>query len=140
MATRKNGTTTDPVTGESTVPEAIDVDSNGWRPSPGDILTGTLTDITIGGTGRASFGVYPIITLRKANGTEVMVHAFHHTLRTRLKEMRPELGHELTITYLGRQNQVNRDGSPRMDENGAQFALEMYEVTSPQFEFDWSQI
>lgn len=140
MATSRTTAKTDPVTGASTVPEAIDFDAHGWRPSPGDILTGNLVDITIGGTGANSLGTYPIITLRKKDGREVAVHAFHHTLRNRLKEMRPAIGDDLTITYLGPQDQTDRDGNPKTDRDGRQMTLEMYEVKSPQFEFDWTQI
>jgi hypothetical protein len=141
MATSTTKTTTANKAETPAVPEAIDFDANGWRPSPGDILTGELVDVTMGGTGAESFGKYPIITLRKQDsGREVAVHAFHHTLRNRLKEMRPELGHHLTITYFGPQDQVDRDGNPKLDLAGRQKTLEMYEVTSPEFQFNWDAI
>jgi len=122
------------------VPEAIDVEGGGWRPTPGEILTGRIVDIRTGGTGRNSFGAYPILTMERANGSTVDVHAFHHTLKTRLREMRPKVGHTLTITYLGAQEQVERDNTPRYDREGKQMTLELYSVESPEFEYDWSSI
>lgn len=124
----------------ATVPEAIDFDANGWRPAPGDILEGTLVDITTGGTGVGSFGRYAILTVRKADGREVAVHAFHHTLKERLREMRPKVGHELKISFLGTQEQVDKDGKPKLGDDGSPKTLTLYSVESPDFEFDWDRL
>lgn len=130
MATSKNSTAPE------TVPEAIDFDRGGWRPEPGDSLTGTVADLTTGGDG-SEFGRYPIVVMKRKDGSEVAVHAFHHTLKNRLREMRPKVGHTLTITYLGEEAQYEKDGvTPRM-RNGKEMVLNRYTVDSPEFEFNW---
>jgi hypothetical protein len=118
-----------------TVPEAMDFGVEGWRPEKGDTLTGTVEDITSGGSG-SEYGKYPILVLSTKEGGKVAVHAFHHTLKNRLLEMRPKLGHTLTITYLGEEPQYDRDGMPKT-RNGQPMTLNQYTVTSPEFEFSW---
>jgi hypothetical protein len=116
-----------------TVPEAMDFGVQGWRPEPGEKLTGTVEDITTGG---GDFGRYPIVVLSTKDGEKFAVHAFHHTLKNRLVEMRPKVGHTLTITYLGETEQFDRYGNVRM-RNGEPMTLNHYEVTSPEFDFAW---
>ena len=120
-------------TATETVPEAMDFGTEGWRPEPGDTITGTVEDIT---SGQGGYARYPIIVLSTKDGDKVAVHAFHHTLRNRLIEMRPKIGHTLTITYHGEEVQVDKDGNDRM-RDGEPMTLKMYTVTSPEFEFSW---
>lgn len=132
----KTDTKTDakPATKTETVPEAMDFSAEGWRPEPGDVLKGTVVDIT---SGSSEFGRYPIVVLsNKDSGQEVAVHAFHHTLKNRLIEMRPKVGHELTIRYFGEEVQTRKDGSEWLI-NGEPKTLHMYQVESPDFEFSW---
>lgn len=110
--------------------------SNGWRPEAGDQLTGKLTDIT---TGESEYGRYPIVTITTDTGDEVAVHGFHHSLKNRLREMRPALGDTLTIKYLGMVDQLDRDGNVRT-VNGVTKTLAQYNVDSPEFVFDWDRI
>lgn len=107
--------------------------AGGWRPQAGDVVTGKVTDIT---TGSSEFGRYPIVTLTTKDGNEVAVHAFHHTLKNRLREMRPKLGNTLTIQYHGMVDQVDGDGNPRMVD-GEVRQLAQYTAESPEFEFNW---
>lgn len=132
-AAKPAGNATPAKTGNAPVPEVLDFEPQGWRPNPGDKITGTVKDMT---TGDGGFQRYPIITLSLADGTETNIHAFHHTLKNRLVEMRPKRGHVLTITYLGAVDQVNKDGEPLM-VNGEVKTLHRYTVDSPQFEFNW---
>lgn len=74
--------------------------AQGWRPSPGDKVSGQIVDIAATDGG---YGVYPIVTLRSEDGGEVAVHAFHTVLRRELARRRPVVGDELEITYLGKQ-------------------------------------
>lgn len=116
-----------------TVPEAIDFGPEGWRPNPGDSITGKVLDLT---TGQGDYAKYPIVTLQTKDG-EVNVHAFHHTLKNRLREMRPKRGHTLTITFLGEVPQTRKsDGEPIMVD-GKPKTLMMYSADSPEFEFNW---
>lgn len=137
MASRKTDSTVDSTATSQaeTVPEALDLDRGGWRPEPGDVLTGKVADLTTGGDG-SEFGRYPIVVIERKDGTEVAVHAFHHTLRNRLREMRPKVGHTLTITYHGEEPQYDKDGNPRV-KNGREMTLNRYTVDSPEFEFNW---
>jgi hypothetical protein len=116
-----------------TVPEALDFEPKGWRPNPGDSITGTVKDLT---TGDGGYARYPIVMLSLPNGEDVNVHAFHHTLKNRLREMRPKRGHVLTITYLGQEDQTDKDGNV-LKVNGEVKTLHRYTVDSPQFEFNW---
>lgn len=119
-----------------TVPEAIDFGPEGWRPQPGDTITGKVKDLT---TGDMGYGRYPIVTLSTKDG-DVNVHGFHHTLRTRLREMRPKRGHTLTITYHGTEVQRDADGNAKYADNGEVKSLAMYSADSPEFEFDWDSL
>jgi len=128
MATAKANSTP-----AETVPEAIDFGAEGWRPNPGDTITGKVTDLT---TGQGDYAKYPIITLATKDG-DVNVHCFHHTLKNRVKEMRPKRGHTLTITFLGEVPQTRKsDGEPIMLD-GKPKTLMMYAADSPEFEFNW---
>jgi hypothetical protein len=75
--------------------------AEGWKPSPGDRVQGVVTDVTATDGG---YGVYPVVTLRTPDGSEVAVHAFHTVLRKELARRRPGVGDELDITYLGKKS------------------------------------
>lgn len=123
---------------DETVPEAMGEGSGGgWRPEPGDSVTGKLVDVTTGGMS-SEFGRYPIVSLEHKDGTFTHVHAFHHTLKTRLTEMRPKIGHELTITYVGEEEQTDFEGNLKI-RDGEPMTLKLYTVESPQFEYNWDQ-
>lgn len=115
-----------------TVPEALDLSPEGWRPNAGDSITGKVKDLT---TGDGGYQRYPIVTLSTKDG-DVNVHAFHHTLKNRLREMRPKRGHTLTITYLGEEEQRNKNGDVLMVD-GEPKTLKRYTVDSPEFDFAW---
>lgn len=137
-ATNATKADTKPVTKTTpteTVPEAMDFGVDGWQPEPGEVLTGEIVDIT---SGSSEYGRYPIVVIsRKDDGQNVAVHAFHYTLKNRLVEMRPKVGHELTIRFFGEFEQTRKDGSAWVMPDGRVKTLHQYEVTSPQFEFSW---
>lgn len=70
-----------------------------WRPTPGDNLTGALAHREMRTT---EFGTYPIVYIA-ADGDNplVAVHAFHQTLKDGLKELAPQRGSFVSITYVG---------------------------------------
>lgn len=68
----------------------------GWRPEPGDTITGRVKALSLSMPGR--WGSYPILTLD--NGTDI--HAFHSTLKRDLSLLRPVIGDTITITYHGK--------------------------------------
>lgn len=118
-----------------TVPEVLEFDTAGWQPQTGDVVSGTVKDLT---TGESEFGRYPIVVLSQKDGTEVAVHAFHYTLKNRLVEMRPEVGHTLTIACLGETVQTDKEGNPKMFA-GEPKTLYRYDVQSPEFSFNWDR-
>lgn len=44
---------------------------------------------------------YPVVTIEKADGSEVVVHGYHSVLRNRLLELDPRPGDEIGIKVLG---------------------------------------
>lgn len=124
-----------------TVPEALGArvtKSGGWQPEPGDVLTGEVVDITRGGVG-SEYGMYPIVVLSTKDG-DVAVHAFHYALKNRLQEMRPKLGHTLTISFLGSEELTDKDGQPVIADDGSVKTMHRYSVESPEFEFNWDAL
>ena len=69
----------------------------GWKPNPGDEVTGKLIDVAVTENG---WGPYPVLTL-ESGGREVAVHAFHDVLKGELSRRQPKIGDELSIKYLG---------------------------------------
>ena len=78
--------------------------AEGWKPNPGDEITGRVIDIAATDGG---WGMYPIVTLRDEGGTEIAVHAFHDVLKSELARRRPKVGDEVSIKYLGQPNGKN---------------------------------
>lgn len=77
-----------------------------WRPSPGETLEGTVTEITEYDGG--GFGGYPILTVGTEDG-EKAVHAFHTVLRNELAKLDIQVGEKVAILYGGKQR--SKDGS-----------------------------
>lgn len=69
----------------------------GWRPSPGDVLTGKVSEV---GKGWSDYtdSFYPIVTIETDDGKFVNVHCFHEILKQRMLDLRPTIGQEITIT------------------------------------------
>lgn len=72
--------------------------AEGWKPEPGNAVKGVVTDIAATDNG---WGPYPVLTLKREDGSEIAVHAFHDVLRKELARRRPGVGADLEITYLG---------------------------------------
>lgn len=70
-----------------------------WRPSPGDKLVGVVVDIS---ARDGSFGRYPIVTVRTAEGEELAIHAFHEVLAGELARIAPKVGDEIGVKYQGK--------------------------------------
>jgi hypothetical protein len=71
-----------------------------WRPEPGEKVVGEVVEIAsrAGHNGKP----YPIVTLRRDDGTEVAIHAFRSVLRAKLAEAQPDVGDQLGVKYLGK--------------------------------------
>jgi hypothetical protein len=84
-----------------------------WRPQPGQNLTGAVAHREIRTT---EYGTYPVIYIADADSDSlVAVHAFHQTLRDGFKELAPQRGQFVSITYVGEKESKTLDakGSPR---------------------------
>jgi len=66
----------------------------------GGLRPGTVIDLAE----RPGFDdvVYPIIVVRKDDGDEIAVHAFHAVLRAKLAENKPAIGDRIAIRYEGK--------------------------------------
>jgi len=80
--------------------------AQGWNPSEGDTLVGTVLSIKVSQPNE--YGIYPILTLALEDGTPVAVHCFHQTLKERLLEKRPAPGEKVAIQYIGTKESKNR--------------------------------
>jgi hypothetical protein len=78
----------------------------GWKPKPGSVVKGPVTEVTTYSGG--NFGAYPIVTIKTEAG-EVAAHAFHTALRNQLAELNVQPGDEVAILYQGKKQK--RDGS-----------------------------
>lgn len=74
-------------------------DPEGWRPEVGDVVIGTIDEVT---TGNGDFGEYPLLIIEKADGEFIAVHAFHSVLRNEIESLQPSEGDEIGVKYLGK--------------------------------------
>lgn len=79
-----------------------------WRPDPGDKLSGEVVGI---GERAGEYGSYPIVTLRRDDGEELALHAFHSVLASELAALRPKLGDRLAVRYDGKKQTRTGTGS-----------------------------
>ncbi len=70
----------------------------GWRPTEGQELIGTLVRVNERTTENGSYKVY---TVQEPDGERLALHAFHKVLKDRLEEDPPRLGDEIAVRYLG---------------------------------------
>jgi hypothetical protein len=84
----------------SSLADALDRDPPpGWRPEEGEKLVGVL--VSVGMSNEGDYGSYPIAVVRREDGSEVAVHAFHEVLRSELQRAKPNIGDTVGIKYLG---------------------------------------
>lgn len=76
-------------------------DPEGWRPEVGDVVIGTIDEVT---SAHSEFGdgTYPLLIIEKTDGSFVAVHAFHSVLRNEIESLTPSEGDEIGIKYLGK--------------------------------------
>lgn len=94
------------------------VESEGWRPEDGDVLTGTVNAVSKAWSEWTN-SFYPLVTIDTGDKL-VDVHAFHDVLRSRLMETQPKVGDKLEIAYLGKR--PTKDGKRE---------VAVYKVTVP---------
>jgi hypothetical protein len=69
-----------------------------WRPEAGDKLVGEVVEL---GQREGAFGTYPIVTVRRDDGTEAALHAFHTVAANELAKAAPQVGERIAIKYVG---------------------------------------
>lgn len=83
--------------------EMVDKDVIAWRPEAGDMVAGTLRDIS--DSSENEFGSYVILMIETPTGKLVNVHCFHTVLRRdierRLQRGTLKTGDEIAIKYIG---------------------------------------
>lgn len=82
-----------------TLEELLDMESEAWMPEPGDTIVGTIIDV---GSNDAGYGIYPILTVEREDGTVNSVHAFHTVLKSEVANRQPRAGDRVGIKYLGK--------------------------------------
>ena len=89
--------------GPSSLEERLDTQfAPAWRPSPGEKIVGTVTELS---ERDGAYGPYPIVTLRREDGEELAVHAFHEVLQSELARIAPKHGDSVGIKYEGKDDE-----------------------------------
>jgi hypothetical protein len=107
--------------------------AEGWRPEPGEKVSGTIAHIS---AAQSEYGTYPVITIAAETDDPetvrfVAVHAFHHTLKRDLIAIRPEVGQRLSVVYVGEQETGREiDGKP--------VTYQLYTVTAENMDKLWA--
>lgn len=81
-----------------TLHERLSRNPEPWKPTPGDLLVGTVLDITERTT---EYGDYPIVTISNNDGSWEF-HAFHTVARQEIRRQRPNIGDLIGVRYLGK--------------------------------------
>ncbi len=88
----------------------LDSAAQGWRPEPGQVIVGEVTDVSRAWSDYRN-GYYPIVTIQPegdGNPEPVAVHAFHDVLLRRMVELRPKVGERIGIKFDGQRE--TKDG------------------------------
>ena len=82
----------------------VERETTAWQPNDGDVIVGTLRDVTDSAEG--DYGSYPIVLIETEDKQLVTVHAFHTILRReierKLQRGTLKLGDEIAILYVGK--------------------------------------
>lgn len=74
-------------------------DAEGWKPQPGDKVVGKILEIS---QRDGDYGPYKVVTIEKADGVPIAIHAFHSVLAGRLEDQKPGLGDIIGVKYEGK--------------------------------------
>lgn len=69
-----------------------------WMPEPGEMLVGRIVKI---GVRSSRFGDYPALTVRQADGSELVFHGFRTVALNELKRLKPHVGDDIGVVYQG---------------------------------------
>lgn len=83
----------------SSITDRLNKEQTGWRPSPDDVVEGTVVEVD---ERTGEYGSYPVVVLEVGDGAEVAVHGFHCVLKNELAKLRPAVGDRLAVKYLGK--------------------------------------
>lgn len=90
--------------------DMVDKDVIAWRPEAGDVVAGTLRDVS--DSSENEFGSYVILMIETPTGKLVNVHCFHTVLRRdierRLQRGTLKTGDEIAIKYIGESDRADK--------------------------------
>lgn len=71
-------------------------DMDAWDPSNGEVLSGKIVSIE---TRNSKYGKYPGVGIQKADGTEVMFHAYRTVAINELLRIKPVVGDLIAVAF-----------------------------------------
>lgn len=75
------------------------------RLEEGEMVAGTIEQISVR---TSDYGTYPVLVLKRNDNSElVTLHAFHQIIQDRLKELKPQKGDMLFVSYAGKRQKNN---------------------------------
>jgi hypothetical protein len=93
----------------STLDDRLDADyAPAWRPDPGDKIEGEVVAIA---ERAGEYDPYPIVTVRRSDGEEFAIHAFHTVLAGEFAKLQLKLGDKIAVKYLGKKQNRAGNGS-----------------------------
>jgi hypothetical protein len=111
-----------------------------WRPSPGDMLSGTVVKLV---ARESDYGVYPVVVVNTGEPLYTAVHAFHTILRDAFRELKTKSGDEVVVVYQGKIESKNVAGKDK-DGNEQKRSYHSYIVigngVDSTVEFDWDSM
>jgi hypothetical protein len=115
-----------PASHEETSMSSSTENATGWRPKPGDVVSGTISDLVVI---HGDYDPYPCVEVQTADGALVAVHAFHTVLQRELARRKFKVGDEIEVRYVG--EVVKGSGKNELRYHG-------YKVKGGGTSFNWS--
>lgn len=85
--------------------ERVQQETENWIPEPGDVLAGTIVEVSSTDGG---YGLYPIVVVATKDGKTLAFHAYHTVAKNEVARQRPAPGDAFACKYFGKG--VGRDG------------------------------
>jgi hypothetical protein len=105
--------------------EQLARDTDPWMATPGEMLIGEVISVE---RRTSKYGAYPAVTVRQADGEELVFHGFRTVAKSELLRCRPSVGDEIGILYQGKVEGADYHG----------YRVRLNRVSAPQ-EFQWSE-
>jgi hypothetical protein len=73
-----------------------------WRPAPGESLIGEVAALDTRISSYDGTTPYPVVTVRRADGTTAAFHGYHTVAKAELAKLEPQIGESIGIKYIGK--------------------------------------